>query len=526
MQSFSKEHFSQVLAQSTRLILGLVVAWVLVVLVAYEINLIRAPFQLEYREGSILLTTQELLQGRNPWAPESQPAQMNSYGIGYHLVVLPLAQLFGNSFFIHRLVSGLGLLLAAALVAFTLIRRGGSPVMAVTAGALIFANQLFYVTPLSRPDGLGLLLFVAAAFLPWADRYSRRSLAFSALLAVLGFFTKAYFILGGVYVAAYLLVTWRKEFWGYCLLVSALLGVGALVTARVFPYYFYDTFYNHMILASRSLKFISYQSMLYGSLYAVPFLLLIVLLGQVVWRWKWERVSFVRSILQRMDFPTFGLIGSLLVIGLSMGWHMGTLMTYYFQLITPFLVATLVLQLRGHTRLESLANLGLIVTLFFNLTILGINLIDGQTTPATLASIPNLGQNDWSLIRERIGSSQKILNSPVMVGELMAQGRSVVYNGQSDFYFFSMDDVPNFFLLPAAEDVARRGREFRQQILENVQNRSYDWIVLTKVENDVSKETEAVNDVHQFYRKVDQVVIDMPQGRQIWTLEFWAPLPR
>jgi hypothetical protein len=410
-------------------------------------------------------------------------------------------------------------------VAFTLIRRGGAPVMAVTAGALVFANQLFYVTPLSRPDGLGFLLFVTAAFLPWADNYSRRSLGLSAVLGVLGFFTKAYFILGVAFVAAYLLLTRRKEIWGYSLLVLALLGAGALVTVRVFPYYFYDTFYNHMILASRSLKFITYQSMLYGSLYAFPLLMLAVLLVMVVRRWWVDRLP-IGTIGVRIDFPTLGLIGSLLVIGFSMGWHIGTLMTYYFQLITPFLAVTLVNQLRGHPRLEPLANLGLIVTLFFNLTILGINLIDGQTTPAALSNIPNLGRNDWNLVRERIGSSRQILNSPTMVGELVAQGREVVNNGQSDFYFYSMDGVPNFFLLPPAEDVARRGREYRQQILANVQNRAYDWVVISQDQYGNTMEYAPLDEIRQFYHEVDQVAIDRPQGRQSWMLEFWAPLPQ
>lgn len=114
-----------------------------------------------------------------------------------------------------------------------------------------------------------------------------------------------------------------------------------------------------------------------------------------------------------------------------------------------------------------------------------INLIDRQTTPATLPNIPNLGQNDWNLNHERIGSSAKILNSPAMVGELVAQGRAVV---------------------------------------NNVQNRSYDWGVVSFDQYRNPMGYAPLDAVHQYYHKVDQVTIDMPQGRAIWTLEFWAPL--
>ncbi len=515
---------AKVIGRLTGLVLGLLAAWGLVLLLGYDLSLVRAPVQLEYREGAILQTTQLLLDGANPYAAANQPADTNSYGIFYHLVMLPLARAFGNSFMIHRLVSGLCILAAGTFIVGMLAQRKASPSAALASGVLVAANLLFYTTPFSRPDGLGEMLFLLAAFLPWAGRYSRLSLAVSVVLGVLAFFTKFYFALGAGYAAGYLLFSRRyRAFFFYCLGFGLLLAASALVVARVFPFYFYDTFYNHLGIAGKKLDFFLYQSTLYLVLYASAFLLLAGL-GIALIRRLVRRQLSLGAAWAGLDFPLVGLGCSLVVVGGSMGWVPGTLMVYYLQLITPFLVVLLVEVTRGRARLAPLAEGCLMVCLYGNLVLLGLNPFDGRSAPWTVLAQPVPSAAEWALIRERISSSQQIYNSPVMAGEMVAARREVYDNGHTEYYFLTMQGVPDFLLLPPGALVAQRGHDFLDRINRQITDRSFDWIVITRDDkgNLMSKPPAGVS---RTYQKVDELVIQMPQAFQTWTLEFWVPQP-
>jgi len=73
----------------------------------YHYNLISTDIQLEFREGAQLVFTQNLLDGKDPYAIENQPQAFYVYGPIYNLVVYPFAKVFGNTFSLHRIISGL-----------------------------------------------------------------------------------------------------------------------------------------------------------------------------------------------------------------------------------------------------------------------------------------------------------------------------------------------------------------------------------------------------------------------------------
>ena len=508
-------------------ITGAVVAiWAWVLISAYAVNLVRAPFQLEYREGVMLQTTGALLQGHNPLVAESQPQYFKMYGIVYHWVVVPLAALFGNTLWLHRLVSILAYLLAAVYVGWVLVRRKTPWGMALAGAALIFANQLFYTNPLSRPDGLGFLFYVLAAFLPWTGGFSRKSLVLSAILGVLAFYTKSYFMAAVGFVALYLLLTRRwRAFWEYSLFFGILMVVSSVLINWIYPYYFYDTLLIQFLVGSREIDFFVYQSILYVTIYAGMFLILAGLASAwLARRWRGNSTSGRHWI---PDFPALGLLLSILIIGLSLGWHRGTLMTYYFHLITPFLVVVFFEQVRSTPRLTILAYLALVVSMYANLIVLGVNLTDVQGDITNLGNIPDLGHTDWDLIRQRIAASQKILDSPAISAEMLAQGREVVNNGHNELYGLGLDANVNFFLFPPPDEVNERMQATLDQVRSSVRSQSYDWIVLARDEWGALAPAPFLSmaDLHAYYQKYDEVVVEMPQGRQTWTLEFWQPKP-
>src|SRR5262245_18507159 len=165
------------------------------------------PF--EYREFAPVSFTGALLAGVNPYVIENEPHFANVYGPLYSLLVWPWAALAGNGFQVHRLVS-LFFLCADSALLYGLIRSGRSGrALAVCAAAVFFLAQVDDLAGLARPDGLGTFLFIAALAVLARSSTGTFSLASSALLVVLAFFTKPYFALAAPIGAAFLLLRRR-----------------------------------------------------------------------------------------------------------------------------------------------------------------------------------------------------------------------------------------------------------------------------------------------------------------------------
>lgn len=111
---------------------GVVGAWVLL----FGILTCLMPYPIEFREGAAPVMTQFLLRGMNPYVLGNQPLGMNHYGVLYSLLVWPLAALFGNTLLIHRIVSCLFIMLAAGLIAQTILRSGQQARVAVALATL------------------------------------------------------------------------------------------------------------------------------------------------------------------------------------------------------------------------------------------------------------------------------------------------------------------------------------------------------------------------------------------------------
>jgi hypothetical protein len=81
----------------------------------YHYELITFPYLVDSFESAMLLTTDLMLKGENPYALENMPLAINVYGINYHLVVYPFARLWGATLLVHRAVAGFFILLSCIL---------------------------------------------------------------------------------------------------------------------------------------------------------------------------------------------------------------------------------------------------------------------------------------------------------------------------------------------------------------------------------------------------------------------------
>ena len=191
------------------LVLGL--AFFIPWLADYSWTIISTPYPAEYREESILLMTDFLIHGNNPFTLANHPLMTNNYGFLYNLVVLPFAILFGNTLAVHRAISILFIFASCILIVLTLLTLKVAWPFAVAGGTIVMASLLFSGIPLSHPDGLGEFFFLLAILLPFYRKFDTPALIISGAAGILAFLAKPYFLLAVGVVGAYIFLFVSKK---------------------------------------------------------------------------------------------------------------------------------------------------------------------------------------------------------------------------------------------------------------------------------------------------------------------------
>lgn len=517
----------------TRLILAVYAALSGLKLLSYVYNIIRTPYPLELREGAILSTTYLLLAGKNPFAAENLPQYLNGYGIVYNLTIIPFARLLGDTFSTHRLLSEFYIFFGIALLIAITIRKGGAPLFAIAAGLSVLANQLYSVTPLTRPDGLGFLLYLAAALLPWDQNFSKRSLAISALLGVFAFFTKLYFFLCVIYVAVYIFLRVSKSLalW-YTGLVTALLLAGSLLVMRLYPYYFYNTFFMAVYQPIYLFRYMLWQFRNLGYLYAgmlvIPLLVLFEYrkpfaqwLHHIRWQqipqvfnlWHWN-ASFLNV---PIDYPLTAFLIVVLTVVLKLGGHNGSKMVYLFQLISPFLAIEIILLVQRLSRWKFAAYLLLALTLATNLRQIGISPVNLRILPDSLTNNPAQYSPNWMKMERIVHAHSRILNDPLIAGFLIEQNKPITDNGHTEY--FRAKGIPENFFLPNPDQIYRIDRDFRAGISRQVQSKYFDLVVINHRGSPfIDRRT-----LRKYYSYDQEISLYAIQNREHFILEVWLP---
>jgi len=293
-------------------------------------RMVLSPAPQEMREGALVMTTLALLEERNPYA-SADPLSAglsggNLYGILYPLAVAPFALVLGPGLATHRLVNGLALLVAAALVWRGARTAGAARLPALLAALVSLAGWLYWVGPTVRPDGLGLALMLGALAVAAPDPASPRRLAAALALSLAGVATKLYFVGGVLIIAAYvfLFASWRRGLAMAAAAIAAILlwavllerlmpGWGALVLRANIGAAGYDA--RHLF--RQGIDWLVFSLPLVAGLAAA-----VVTLPRSRWRGQ-------------AGFWAFAALCGLAVLVVALGGHVGAHMTYFFHLLTP-----------------------------------------------------------------------------------------------------------------------------------------------------------------------------------------------
>jgi hypothetical protein len=517
---------------------AMALAGALAKLLSFHGQLIVNPFQNEYREGATLLSTAALLAGKNPYALVNQPEYTNVYGIVYNLAVYPFALFFGNTLPIHRGVSA-AFIAGDCLLLLGLMRWMKVGILVAAASTLIFyAHLLFYVTPLARPDAMGVLLFLVAIFTPLRFNYSPRALALSILSGVVAFLVKPYFVLGlvGAVVHTCLFRSWRLGLkYGLAALVA--LGAALLLMQAMFETYLNNTFLIHanIKIFGSSLDFVNQQMAVYGQrnfgLIALVGLGLCSRRPQLGLKWgalkqglqQWGRADRAGSSSpQTLILTILSLNG--LIFCFSMGRHAGNWLIYLHQLISPFLILWAASLAHDLTTLKPSQRPWQKI-LFPSLVagLLGLNLIS-VTAADFLPPILPAALGQWQPLEQLISEHQRVFNSPAVTSILVGQGKRVVDSGQSEYFVIGAgrSAILGGLILPDAR-ILNRNNQFLQDIQTAVAQQQYDLLILTHQRSTLLD----VELVKQHYELQKTLLAPMPPAPLLspkkWLLDVWVP---
>ncbi|HEX9386140.1 MAG TPA: hypothetical protein VF918_07465 [Anaerolineales bacterium] len=528
-----------------KLILGffsLILFYFGIQLIRYHYLLVTFPYPLESFEGAMLLTTNLLLKGENPYALENMPVAINVYGINYHLLVYPFARIWGSTFLVHRAISAIFILLSCILFFIILRRHQVNVLNSFSAVLILYASLLYRYTAVAKPDGLGLFLFLLSIFIVSLMQYSTWSLVVSVVLGVLAFYTKPYFVLSIPYLVTYLfLFVSKKKAIFYGVLAFVLLITTAFMINQIFETYFVNTFFNHINVATNDFRQLTGQLELFSIFYSGIILIFIVssslsvldkIQGGALQNLRLEILkkelinrinvfNYEKPFLQiAFPFSLYCFILSFGVFYFKLGRHVGNIMTYAYHLITPFFL--LYVYSRLDVPLKSIHLIKRRDMYHYVILLPGIlvSLYLLYSSATYLKDSPEwTDMKDWERVEQIMSSYKNIMNSQVLVSLLLEQNKPIYDTGQTEFFQYSHYSLTwlDGLLLPNA-DISRQWTRYEDAIGSAVREEEFDAIIVTPLE-----QRSYLQGFQEHYVMVDKIGVCMFHTGQCALLEVWEP---
>lgn len=488
----------------------------------YHYNIIVCPYSLEYREGASLLPTYLLLHGINPFDYSNNPQFTNGYGILYNLLLFPLAKIWGPTLLLHRILTGFFLITCCLIIIAALLKNKTPILLSLTGGLLLYPFLLYpgTTTPCAGPHTLGLFLFLMGFFTPYFLNYSKTSLIISALMGILAFYTKPYFLLCIPLTASYVFLFKSKKnglLFGIIFLVFFIFSI--YITDVLMKCYFNNIFYagangvvpsiNHAILELTNFyKFQKPLFLLMGIcliLQGVNFIKHFKAISLKEFTNKIKLLSWEEPLFNcNFNVNLYGLIITTLTIYFFLGRNNGQLMGYPFQLMSPFFIAYLLYCLNKH-KSTLLIGLTLIIITFFSLY---------SSFPKNFHEF----DHNWSVVETIIKKNTNIFSSPVLVPFLIKHHRIVYDSGHSEFFAFGINR--KFFNLefPSQPEILERNNQYSKEVWLLVTQKKFDLLIMRPTNHPFMPDLCGL-----YYRPIGAIKLKSFHFNQNFDLIVWAP---
>ncbi|HOX23821.1 MAG TPA: hypothetical protein PLL10_10170, partial [Elusimicrobiales bacterium] len=331
-------------------------------------------------------------------------------------------------------------------------------------------------------------------------------------------YTKAYFAAGALYVFIYLLL-----FRGWLGRLKALVFAGVFAAALWFsagaakdawPAYFNNTILSQLAEAKWSSRHLWNQFLVF--LFFSKYLLALLLAPLALKIWQKHTYSKAELPTEKQeksvrgpDFWLFCLIMGAILLAARFGAHTGAWMTYWLQLLSPFLLI-----LCGDAARRAGLALGCLL-LTVNLFSWRFFLLEQDN--------PDDYRSQWELAEEvmRQGTGVgDVLALPPLEYYALRTGAHLHHSGQSSF--FTPAEPPRRlarFFLPK-EQLERRLKEYRTWLEGAIERREFALVLLTR------PDSAALEDkIDRNYLLKLALPGEMPQSLQAVQIRVYAPIP-
>ena len=478
---------------------------VLLILFNTHYAIITFPFPLEFREGHMMGTTSQLLNLINPYNIENYPQYYNSYGIVYNLVVYPFTFIFKNLLLTHRIVNAIFIFLSLFLIIFyNKVFFYKNLKFGIALLILLYSKLLLRETSVIRPDSLGVFLYLWAIFIVLKYEFSQKSLFFAAIISIIGFYTKPYFILSWVVVNIMMFVnkSWQKIFITN-LFFLIFFGVTLIIINKIFPLYFYETLFGYNG-SSPILMIYSLRQIYHFILNMLP------IWGPMIILFLIRRKINYEIVFKILKHPLF--YGSLIILFLlifPLGTNNGAYMNYHYQLLLPLIILTII-NIKLKFQLKPFFKDLLLITGFIILI------------PTIL--LQNTNQNysfdEWKKIEIYTQQYEKILNSPMIAPLLIQQQKNINNSGVTGFIqYFKSNDITNY-LFSLDLRLESKIKTYNDELFESVKNKTYGAIMVTESDGINYPNFETYG-----YKLKEKISIYYPQMNNSFELKIYCINP-
>ena len=437
------------------IVASIVAAFLLFQSLFFHMQVISLNSPQEYRENATILPTELLEHSVLPYTRDVMPVSMNVYGIFYNAVMVPFTKVLGTSYAVFRGVNGVFQFVCLWLLYIVLRKKRISVGISLLAIVMWYAQTLqsdFDI--LGRPEGLGELLFLGSIVIPWMYQFNKKSLVISVVLSVAAFYTKQYFLLGGALVPLYVFffVSKRKGI-TYLIELILLFSVLAVVVQTTMEFYFYNTILFHIKNARYLVSYLIFQTKTF-TFNNIGLLVIIVIQPVLSMR---KRLSLSR------DYFLFMFVATTIVILGKLGGHDGNFLSYYTELIGPFLIIV------AATYIEKYKNSILIwVCILANLGVLAYFSSAQDVVPTKVI------ETNWQEWTKILDSYHDIYNAPPFAKYLYDAGRPVYDAGHTEYFTKAISRF-NISVLNDARDVYNI---HLHELDSKIRNRQFDLIIL------------------------------------------------
>lgn len=482
----------------------------------------------EYREAANVLLTDEFLKGINPYSVDALkqdlPAMVYLYGPLYSLITAFLGLFIHiDLVLLHYMVTFACIIGSAFLAAKITAKYTKTPLGPVLAFLFLINCHWRYSYVNAVPDSMGLFIMVLILYFLSKDSMRFRPFVI-ALLTVMVFFTKQYFLLiAGTATAYFFLFISKKDCFKYLGFMAAIAGAVAGFIQLKCPLFWSFVIYfakgpgkgisgtvtrGTVKMSGEAFNFAQIMSI--GGMFLVFFIAATVLILLTIFKKKLEKI----------DFLLFGHMAVAGICLLYIGQNDGAWLSYYLELFVPALIIEALI-LMERWKPEAGKNAKYIIFSAFYLLLMCFTIYRTDTRlPKSQMTAEDY--QAWDEALAVLDENKGDMYLYPLLAYYGVKNDIYVYNSGQPFvitqkfydrYLKSESAQKNF---PYAGELFRQHLEYRDEIKNKVQNGEYSVVSYIRDNDEVFDES----DLSMKYKK--EKTLTLRAGRWTWDVEFWT----